>query len=187
MPSPFIGGRIPQELHDALQKHIEESGEKLPQVLQKALSSYLNYTSAVDKKQSGLEERLTALETAFQKLKADVERSETSDVPPIEETEKEVVQHDQLSILKPDNNPDNSNVTGKGDADFASDIKDEEIDSKSDIIGQELKHEQVAEMVGKSLPAVRADHRRNNSLENNLYRFVPGGIPKHPKWIVERR
>lgn len=228
MPSPFIGGRIPQELHDTLQKHIEDSGEKLPQILQQALSNYLNYTPAVDRKQSGLEERLTALETAFQQLKADLERSETP-VAPLVEPDKEVTKLDQLSILEPDNNSDNRPAITKNTSDFTPDITSENAnleldnntdigfdnnsdngadveenrsnstpdiisenidinnDSVSDISGQELKHEQVAGMVGKSLPAVRAAHRRNNPLENNSYRFIPGGIPNHPKWVVEKR
>lgn len=180
MPSPFIGGRIPQELHDALQKHIENSGERLPYILQQSLSNYLNYTPTVDKKQAGLEDRLSVLEEEFQKLKLKVDRVEVLESPPQQSEVKE--KHSQLPIPDVDNRIDIKHEISQ----VSEKEADNNTDNESDISGKEFKHEQVAEMVGKSLPAVRADHRRNKSLTNDSYRFLPSGIPNHPKWIAEK-
>lgn len=66
MPSPFIGVRVPQEIYDALQAHIENSGEKQPKVVVNALQAYLNLPASaetsLEEKVNHLEERLSVLE-----------------------------------------------------------------------------------------------------------------------------
>jgi|GEM_PF-2468862 len=66
MPSPFIGVRVPQEIYDALQAHIESSGEKQPKVVVKALQAYLDLPASaetsLEERVNHLEDRLSALE-----------------------------------------------------------------------------------------------------------------------------
>lgn len=73
MPSPFIGGRIPQELHDHLQAHIDKSGEKLPKIIINALQAYLNLPASSE---SLLEERVSELEARLTALEAESVRAE---------------------------------------------------------------------------------------------------------------
>lgn len=194
MPSPFIGGRIPQDLHDALQNHIAESGEKLPQILQKALSSYLNYAPAIDQRKAGLEERVTSLETSIRDLREAFERiQQTPSLTNI--ASGEAAPPGQLSFLDIDNNPDIAAVIKEEKPDNSSDIRidnssvetDINTDSKNDNNGHELTHEQVSQILKKSLGAMRSYHQRKRTLENGLYKYIPSGERGHPKWIVEKR
>lgn len=194
MPSPFIGGRIPQDLHDTLQKHITESGEKLPQVLQKALSNYLGYTPATNQNRSDLEERVTSLEISLEELRKAFEKVQQA--PPLADARgNDVTLPGQLSLLDSDNSSDSKSAIEDENTDNDFDIttdnshapSDIVADSSPDITEQELTHEQVAKMVGKTVGAVRSSHGRKRILEDELYKYIPGGRPNHPKWIVEKR
>jgi hypothetical protein len=147
MPSPFIGGRIPQELHEALQNHIAESGEKLPRILQRALSSYLSYTPPISKSHTGLEERIASLEASFNSLKEEFEQMKRAS-PPVEIKEEGNTLPGQLSFLDSDNVADNR-IDIKKDTDIKSviDADNKNISEKAD---------------GKS-----ADNRSDNSVDND--------------------
>jgi hypothetical protein len=243
MPSPFIGGRIPQELHEALQNHIAESGEKLPQILQRALANYLSYTPPISKSHTGLEERIASLEASFNSLKEKFEQMKRAS-PPVEIKEEGNSLPGQLSFLDGDNVPDNR-IDIKEDTDIDTDIKsvidadnsrednsdnntdiksentdneldittvinkerankvpdnifdintdnnsvedDNTADNEADIVKQELTHDQVAERIGKTLAAVRTSHGRKTTLEDEQYKYVPGGRRNHPRWLIEKR
>jgi hypothetical protein len=128
MVSPFIGGRIPQDLHGTLQKHITESGEKLTQVLQKALSNYLNYTPQINENETALERRIAILESSFRELREAFEQTHQSPQTQEEEfTEKDSSLPGQLSFLEEQNEDDIN-------AEIPYDIRQNESDSKVDIL-----------------------------------------------------
>ncbi len=73
MVSPFFSGRIPQELYDRVDQHINDSGEGKTQILINALSQYLGIESPKPKSNGintdlflseleSLKERVTLLE-----------------------------------------------------------------------------------------------------------------------------
>jgi hypothetical protein len=128
MVSPFIGGRIPQDLHGTLQRHITESGEKLTQVLQKALSNYLNYTPQINENETVLERRIAILESSFRELREAFEQTHQS--PQIQEeefAEKDSSLPGQLSFLE-EQSKDDINT------EILNDIRQNESDSKVDIL-----------------------------------------------------
>jgi len=75
MPSPFIGVRVPQEIYDALQAHIESSGEKQPKVIVNALQAYLNLPASAE---TSLEERVNYLEKRLSALEGRSSHSQGS-------------------------------------------------------------------------------------------------------------
>jgi len=75
MPSPFIGVRVPQEIYDALQAHIESSGEKQPKVVVNALQAYLNLPASAE---TSLEERVNHLEDRLSALEGRSSQSQRS-------------------------------------------------------------------------------------------------------------
>lgn len=191
MPSPFIGGRIPQSLHDALQKHIADSGEKLPQILQKALSNYLDYKPTVVDGQAGLEERLATLEAAFQELREAVNAGQQADISTDIKDEnsdnapdiKNDIRKKERGRKKTDNKTDIE--ADSSDLDLGEFI-DNFSDNSADISdAEELTHEQVAERLGKKLGTIRSYHGQERILDHEGYRYTPGGRPRHPIWLVE--
>jgi hypothetical protein len=75
MASPFIGVRVPQEIYDALQAHIEEKGEKLPKVIVNALQAYLNLPGSAE---TSLEARVNYIEERLSVLEGQSSHSEKS-------------------------------------------------------------------------------------------------------------
>lgn len=213
MPSPFIGGRIPQDLHDALQKHITESGEKLPQILQKALSDYLSYTPTSDKNRVELEERVASLEASFKDLKDAFEQTREN---PLMELLKgiEKTPPEHTSLFDTDNSTDNSTVIEQGETDSKSDINfdineentNETPDNKVDIINDinaveaaispdnntdinvsEMTNEEVHSRTKVKLSTVRGYHYQKRDIvdKDKGLRYKPVGIKGHPRWTVE--
>jgi hypothetical protein len=176
MPSPFIGGRIPQELHEALQNHIAESGEKLPQILQRALSNYLSYTPPISKSHAGLEERIASLEASFNSLKEKFEQMKRAS-PPVEIEEEGDTLPGQLSFLDDDNVPDNR-IDVKEDTDIKSvidtdnnrkDSSDNNTDIKSENTDNELDittviNKERANKISDNIFDIKTD---NNSVEGD--------------------
>lgn len=62
-PSPFFSGRIPQNLHDAIEKRIAETGESKTNILVNALAAYLEHQiEPIKTTSNSVEERLAQLE-----------------------------------------------------------------------------------------------------------------------------
>lgn len=95
MASPFFSGRIPQELYDRVEQHINESGEGKTQILINALSQYLG-VEIPKPKSSNVNTDLFFSE--LESLKERVSLLERS-------------QPKQLSLLSPDNTNDNKMIT----------------------------------------------------------------------------
>jgi hypothetical protein len=209
MPSPFIGGRIPQELHEALQNHIAESGEKLPYILQKALSNYLSYAPPIDEGQEGLKQRVALLESSLKELREaveqiQIEQTQREPIPtlsPEPEKEKEPIPTGQLSFLenKADNRIDNdtdntfniekTEEVGKADnsTDNSSDIRpvNEEASPIETITPQEM-----AERSGISIRSLRNYLAQKKEVKRDgflyrPYRSVIEGKRGEAMWIVE--
>jgi hypothetical protein len=69
MANPFFSGRIPQELLDRVEKHVQEAGESKTNILIQALAAYLNFPIQVNKaNDSNLERRVQELEQQVIKL-----------------------------------------------------------------------------------------------------------------------
>jgi hypothetical protein len=200
MPSPFIGGRIPQELHEALQNHIAESGEKLPQILQRALSSYLSYTPPVNKSHTGLEERIAFIEASFNSLKEKFEQMKQAS-PSVEKKEEDTLPG-QLSFLDGDNVPDNR-IDIKEDDDIKSvivadnsrenssdDNSDNDLDIREDDSNKQLETitpQELAERTGMSIGTLQnyKSTRREVKRDGLIYRPVLGTKKGKPLWSVE--
>lgn len=193
MPSPFIGGRIPQELHEVLQTHIAESGEKLTQVLQKALSNYLSYAPPVNKSSAGLEERIASLEASFSSLQEKFE--EIVQAPSsIGFKEEENTLPGQLSFLGDDNVPDNR-IDIKEDTDNdTEESPDNNSDNKLDIREDDsntqpetITPQELAERTGMSIGTLKnyKSAKREIKRDGLLYRPILGTKKGKPMWSVE--
>lgn len=200
MPSPFIGGRIPQGLHEALQNHIAESGEKLPQILQKALSNYLSYTPSISSS-TGLEERIISLEASFKSLKEEFEQIKQNR-PLIKTKEEENIPPGQLSLLGDDIKP-----VVETDIKETNDIKpvvetdssqENNLDNKVDIVPdinkdnakkqlETITPQELAEREGMAIQTLRNYHSTKREVKKGrfIYRPVPKTEKGKPMWSVE--
>ena len=69
MANPFFSGRIPQELLDRVEKHVQDTGESKTNILIQALATYLNFpVQPSNSNNSTLEKRLNDLEQQVEKL-----------------------------------------------------------------------------------------------------------------------
>ena len=59
---PFIAARVPEGLNEALEKHVEATGESRTTALINALSSYLKWSDSKEHKASSAVDRLSLLE-----------------------------------------------------------------------------------------------------------------------------
>jgi len=194
MPSPFIGGRIPQDLHDTLQKHIAESGEKLSQVLQQALSQYLNYTPSTENR-TGLEKRVEILESSFRELSeafAQIQEKPASKVGT--EEEKSPIPTEQLSFLenKTDNSADNSSDIEKTEEPKEAAIPtDNQIDINQDnrVLTQleTISPEEMARRSGLTIGTVRTYMGNRKTVTSNGFLYSPVKSKKKGEsvWSVE--
>ena len=67
--NPFLSGRIPQELLNRVEKHIQDTGESKTNILIQALAAYLNFPIQLSNSSSStLEKRLNDLEQQVEKL-----------------------------------------------------------------------------------------------------------------------
>lgn len=67
MPNPFLGVRIPPELHEALMAKIENTGQSKSDIVIQALSAYLGIATQHQKLED-LETRLSTLERKLEQL-----------------------------------------------------------------------------------------------------------------------
>ena len=67
MPNPFLGVRIPPELHEALMAKIENTGQSKSDIVIQALSAYLGIATQHQKLED-LETRLSKLERKLEQL-----------------------------------------------------------------------------------------------------------------------
>jgi predicted DNA-binding protein len=67
MPNPFLGVRIPPEVHEALMAQVEATGQSKSDLVIDALKAYLRMTPQHDKI-TDLEMRLSALEAQLEHL-----------------------------------------------------------------------------------------------------------------------
>ncbi|AMW28183.1 MULTISPECIES: YlcI/YnfO family protein [Arthrospira] len=67
MPNPFLGVRIPSEVHEALMARVEITGQSKSDLVIDALRSYLGISSQQEKLDQ-LEVRLSALEFKLEQL-----------------------------------------------------------------------------------------------------------------------
>ncbi len=67
MPNPFLGVRIPPEVHEALMAQVEATGQSKSDLVIDALKAYLRMTPQHDKI-TDLEMRLSALEIQLEQL-----------------------------------------------------------------------------------------------------------------------
>ncbi|MFM6196841.1 MAG: hypothetical protein ACKPEN_20325 [Planktothrix sp.] len=67
MPNPFLGVRIPPELHEALMAKIENTGQSKSDIVIQALSAYLGIATQHQKLED-LETRLSTLEQKLEQL-----------------------------------------------------------------------------------------------------------------------
>ena len=67
MPNPFLGVRIPPEVHEALMAQVEATGQSKSDLVIDALKAYLRMTPQHDKI-TDLEMRLSALEVQLEHL-----------------------------------------------------------------------------------------------------------------------
>jgi hypothetical protein len=69
MANPFFSGRIPQELLDRVEKHVQDTGESKTNILVQALAAYLEFpiqlsnsnNSTLEKRLNDLEQKVTLL------------------------------------------------------------------------------------------------------------------------------
>lgn len=200
MPSPFIGGRIPQELHEALQNHIAESGEKLPQILQKALSSYLSYTPPISSS-AGLEERIAFLEISLSSLKEEIEQMKNTP-PSTKPKEEQNIPLGQLSLPMTGNEVDikfdiketadiepeiNFDINQKDNLDINYDIK---VDINKEDAEEQLEiitPQELAEKAGLTMGTVRNYHSTKREVKRDgfIYRPILETEEGKPMWSVE--
>ncbi|CAD5924457.1 hypothetical protein PCC9214_00875 [Planktothrix tepida] len=67
MPNPFLGVRIPSELHEALMARVETTGQSKSDIVIQALSAYLGIATQHQKLEN-LETRLSTLELKLEQL-----------------------------------------------------------------------------------------------------------------------
>lgn len=67
MPNPFLGVRIPPELHEALMARMETTGQSKSDIVVQALSAYLGIATQHQKLEN-LETRLSTLELKLEQL-----------------------------------------------------------------------------------------------------------------------
>jgi hypothetical protein len=67
MPNPFLGVRIPPELHEALMAKTETTGQSKSDIVIQALSAYLGIATQHQKLED-LETRLSKLERKLEQL-----------------------------------------------------------------------------------------------------------------------
>ncbi len=67
MPNPFLGVRIPPEVHEALMAQVKATGQSKSDIVIDALKAYLKMTLQHDKI-TDLEMRLSALEVQLEHL-----------------------------------------------------------------------------------------------------------------------
>ncbi|VXD16521.1 conserved hypothetical protein [Planktothrix serta PCC 8927] len=72
MPNPFLGVRIPPELHEALMAKVTTTGQSKSDIVIQALSAYLGIATQHQKLED-LETRLSTLELKLEQLTHQVE------------------------------------------------------------------------------------------------------------------
>ena len=143
MASPFFSGRIPQELNDRVDQHIQESGEGKTQILINALSQYLGVEIS---KPSSINADLFLSE--LESLKERVSLLERS-------------QPEQLSLLSNDNS-DNKMITSNNAT-----------DNKTDNSIRVLTSKEVTELTGIPRGTFEDRHRSGKlPISKNGYAIV---------------
>ncbi|BAZ39368.1 hypothetical protein NIES4101_53210 [Calothrix sp. NIES-4101] len=74
MPMPFLSGRIPQRLFDAVEARAQTDGKTRTQIMVEAISAYLNIPYIPEPQKPTIEElaqRLAELEKTVQEMKAE--------------------------------------------------------------------------------------------------------------------
>lgn len=67
MPNPFLGVRIPPEVHEALMARVEMTGESKSDIVVDSLRTYLGMSKGVDRL-SELENRLSVIENKLEEI-----------------------------------------------------------------------------------------------------------------------
>lgn len=78
MPNPFLGVRIPPELHEALMARVKETGQSKSDLVVEALRTYLGMAHQPDKMEE-LESRLAILEHRLDTLNPESHTHEIQD------------------------------------------------------------------------------------------------------------
>lgn len=189
MPSPFIGSRISKELHKALQEHIKESGEKLPRIIEKALSSYLGYASPSSESHDELEERVASLESSLRELREMLEKMQQA-APPIENKAEDIAPPGQLSFLDTDIKIDsNADISQETDADIKpANVSHINQETDPDEKLETLTPQQMAERLGMTIGTLKnyMSTKRKIKRDGFLYRPVSGKRKGESVWVVER-
>lgn len=111
MASPFFSGRIPQELYDRIEQHINDSGESKTQILINALSQYLGFEISKPKSSNvNTDLFFSELESLKERVSL-LERSQSQQaIEPVKIVE---TPHRQMSLLDhaSDNNDNSSDNT----------------------------------------------------------------------------
>jgi hypothetical protein len=101
MANPFFSGRIPQELLDRVEQHVQDTGESKTNVLIQALAAYLNFPIRLSStNNSDLEKRVNDLEQQIVKL-LNLDR----DVDKIKQIIFNQNQGDNINIISDNNSP----------------------------------------------------------------------------------
>jgi hypothetical protein len=101
MANPFFSGRIPQELLDRVEQHVQDTGESKTNVLIQALAAYLNFPIRLSStNNSDLEKRVNDLEQQIVKL-LNLDR----DVDKIKQIIFNQNQSDNINITSDNNSP----------------------------------------------------------------------------------
>jgi hypothetical protein len=197
MPSPFVGGRISQGLHTRLESHIKETGEKLPEILKKALSVYLDYPLAqpthinneVDDRFKALEERVAVLEASLKKVANQTTRLMEKPLLPPE------IHPDQLSLLETTPEVTTPQLTEgtKSEKETAVSSQEtkthieemEEPEPVVELLG-EITQEETSRRTGIKTTTLTVYRSQNKEIIKNGFRYRPNkGRGKHT-WFAEK-
>lgn len=192
MPSPFIGGRIPQDLHNHLKSHMEQTGEKLTDILKTALASYLNHPLAVpttpatevtNERFSDLESRIEVLEETVRKIA--FQEVKTSEKPPIGSEPSP----DQLSLLEVSTSKELDNPQGESEPSIMMTGPTSEEDREPELPTIELEEITVQEMsrrTGIKLSTLGVYRSQGKEVVKEGFRFKPLGKKGIAMWLVEK-
>lgn len=147
MASPFFSGRIPQELFERIEQHVQSTGESKSQILVNALSQYLGLElpASNSSEVANIKTRLAVLESAIKEIQTGQSKSDRY----------------QMSILDASDNTDNNVITEV--------ISSDNTDNKIEILPT-LK---TVHLTG--IPRKTLEDRRNKNqfpIEGNGYKVI---------------
>lgn len=191
---PFFSGRIPQDLFDAIEQHLEKTGESKTDVLVKALSAYVEHPTkwplAPQAEQKGINDsRIEALEKSFETLKDRVDklcdyaeklenREITASQPKIPEGQmslEEIVERDNAHDNETENKFDQNSEESKK--------RDNSHDNVDITKNKLLTFQEMMSISNKSYDTIRGAHRTGKTITVGSAKYEPVHLgDRKPRW-----